>query len=248
MGGRREDQLAVRVEKLVEQVEELFLRAFLPRQELNVVEQERGGAAIACPPPIHAIPVDRRDQLVDEPLSRQTRDNRALLPGQLETDGVQQVRFAESALPDNHERVVFLSRLRDHVARGAEHDFVRGPRDVGIKRKGSRGSRRRRRAVADLGGRRFGLVHAIRIVKDFLAGRLRIECSDFRLERFEPINVLHICSDCFIDGCGRFLIEQLLQAAGAIPFPFPPQHGFGDASAPRFDRLTDGHRDVGKEL
>src|SRR5216684_3119539 len=108
MGGRREDQLAVRIEKLVEQVEELFLRAFLPGQELNVVEQERGGAAIACPPPIHAIPVDRRDQLVDERLSRQTGDNRALLLGQLETDGVQQVRLAESALPDNYERIVFL--------------------------------------------------------------------------------------------------------------------------------------------
>jgi hypothetical protein len=67
---RREDELPFGVDEMIEQIEQLLLGPFLAREQLDVVEQQRGRAPIARSPPIHAIAVDRGDQLVHERLSR----------------------------------------------------------------------------------------------------------------------------------------------------------------------------------
>ena len=131
------------------------------------------------------------------------------------------MRFAQTAFPDNHEWVVFLARLRDDVARGAERDFVRGAHHVGLKGKSGRRCGRWRRALPHSGGRRLGVLHLIRIVEHLSTGRLWIECRDFRLERLEAIDVLHVGRDSFVDSRGRFLLEQLLKPRGAVSLPFP---------------------------
>src|SRR2546430_13570277 len=71
---------------------------------MNVVEQQRRGATVAGPPPVHVVAVDRRDQLVDERLGREAGHDRTPLPRQLEPDGVEQVRLAEAALPHQQDR------------------------------------------------------------------------------------------------------------------------------------------------
>ncbi len=65
--GRRsgEDELPVLVLEHVEKIEELFLGPVFPREEVHVVEEERGRATVPGAPPVHPIPLDRRDHFVD---------------------------------------------------------------------------------------------------------------------------------------------------------------------------------------
>src|SRR5205809_7340765 len=91
MRGRREHELPVGIEELIEEIEQLFLGALLAGEQMDVVQEQCRRAAVARAPPVHAVSVDRRDQLIDEALRRETRDDRVLLLRQLETDGIEQV-------------------------------------------------------------------------------------------------------------------------------------------------------------
>jgi len=126
--GRGEHQLPLGVEELVEEVEELLLRPFFAGKQVDVVEQQRGAAPVACAPPVHTVAVDRGDQLINEPLRREARNDRTALLRQLEADRMQQVCLAQTTLSHDDQRVVLLARLGDDVASGVERDFVGRPR------------------------------------------------------------------------------------------------------------------------
>src|SRR5437899_1802654 len=166
--GRREHQLPLGVEKLVEEIEELLLRPLFAGGQVDVVEQQRGAAAVARAPPVYAVAVDRADQLIDEPLRRETRHDRTTLLRQLEADRIQQVGLAETTLSNDDQRVVLLARLGDDVARGIERDVVGRPRHVRVERERGRWRGWWSGAFADARRRGFGLRHATWVVKDLV--------------------------------------------------------------------------------
>ena len=59
----------------IKQVEELFLRALLPRKEMHVVKQQRADALVPGPPGTNLVDIDRMDELVNEVLSGLARYN-----------------------------------------------------------------------------------------------------------------------------------------------------------------------------
>ena len=132
------------------------------------------------------------------------------------------MRLAKPALARDDERIVLLAGLGDDVARGAQRHFVGRTRHVTIERE--RGGRRRwgGRAVAHLGGGRLGRLHAVGIAEDFFARGLRIEHRDFRFERLQPLDILHVGRDRFVHRGRRLLLEEFLEPARAVPFAFPP--------------------------
>ena len=91
----------------VEGVEELFLRALLLRDELNVVDQQHVDGAEAIAEAGHAIVAQRGDHLVGELLRRDVADAcRGLAALHLVADGVHQVRLAHSHAAIEEERIV----------------------------------------------------------------------------------------------------------------------------------------------
>src|SRR2546427_9443541 len=59
-----------------------LLGPLLAGDQMNVVEQQRRGATVAGPPPVHVVAVDRRDQLVDERLGRRSEEHTSELQSQ----------------------------------------------------------------------------------------------------------------------------------------------------------------------
>src|SRR5881396_3475864 len=70
----RDDDLLSRLVQIVERVEELFLRPLLPRDELDIVDQQEIDVAIARAELGRPIVANRIDQLIGESLRRQIRD------------------------------------------------------------------------------------------------------------------------------------------------------------------------------
>ena len=100
------DLLHVLVER-VEGVEELFLRALLLRDELNVVDEQHIHGAEAIAEAGHAIVADGVDHLVGELFGGDVADVRDRLAAlHFVADGVHQVRLAHSHAAIEEERVV----------------------------------------------------------------------------------------------------------------------------------------------
>ena len=152
-------------------MEELFLRALLARDELDVVDQQEVDGPIAGAELGGPVVADRVDELVGEALGREVGDRH---PGEepraLVADGVEEMGLAEADPAVDEERVVGArGQLRHRLARGLR-ELVRGADDEGVEciarveplgdgRKpagdvgGCAAGRRRRRAL------RRGLVH-----------------------------------------------------------------------------------------
>ena len=114
----REDDLLARLVEVVERVEELFLRALLARDELDVVDQEQVDRAIARAELRRAVEANRVDELVGEALRREIDDGQAREElGGLVADGVQQVRLAEPDAAVDEQRVVGARRQLGHGLR-----------------------------------------------------------------------------------------------------------------------------------
>ena len=126
----REDDLFMAVEERVEGVEEFFLRAFLAAEELDVVDQEQIGLAIAFAEFDQRAVLDRVDELVDENLARKVHDLRAfLLRPNVLADRLHQMRLAESDAAINEKRVVGFGRRLRHGEAGGMRDLVVRPDD-----------------------------------------------------------------------------------------------------------------------
>ena len=126
--------------KRIERVEELFLRALLARQELDVVEEKHVGR------PVTALELERRgvldgvDHLVHEFLGAHEEDPSAGPDGtDVVPDGVHEVGLAQPHAPVQKERVVARAGLLRHRHSRGVSQLVPAPHDerlecvVGVK-------------------------------------------------------------------------------------------------------------------
>src|ERR1700712_1832244 len=95
------------VEERIEGVKEFFLRALFPAEELDVVDEQKIGLAVALAKLDEGIVLDRVDELVDEEFAREVHHLWILFrrPDIL-PDRLHQVRLAEADAAVNEERVV----------------------------------------------------------------------------------------------------------------------------------------------
>jgi hypothetical protein len=119
----------------VEEMEELFLRALLVREELDVVDDEHIDGAIALAEGEDPFVPDGGDDLVDEVLARNIGERELWIPlEKIVTDGLEQMGLAEADAAVDEERVVglggdFGDRLRGrvgHLIRGTDHEGLEG--------------------------------------------------------------------------------------------------------------------------
>jgi hypothetical protein len=116
----------VGVVKRVEDVEELFLRAVLARDELDVVHEEHVDRAVFVPEGGQSVEADGVDHLVDEPVGRDVQQvEAAAVPGlDVVPDGVHEVGLAQAHSAIEEERVVALGRDLGHGPRGGMGELV----------------------------------------------------------------------------------------------------------------------------
>ena len=132
---RRDDDLAAIVVQRVEGVEKLLLRALLAGQELDVVDQKHVRLAVALAELLHRCRLDGGDRLVREFFTIHVNnvEIRVVLLD-LNFDGVQQVRLAQTRRPVDEQRVVRAGGVRGHGLRGGKRKLVRRPLDEVLER------------------------------------------------------------------------------------------------------------------
>ena len=102
-----QDDLLLAFEQRVERVEELFLRAILAGEELDVVDQQRIERAIRGLEIVDRVVLKRLHHVADEALRVHVRDARALVAAADHVaDGVHQVRLAQTDAAVDEQRVV----------------------------------------------------------------------------------------------------------------------------------------------
>ncbi len=122
--------------QFVEGVEELFLRALLVSQQLDVVDQQNVGCAIALVELLHAIRADAGDHLVHEALAGSVDDpHGAELVHQLAADGVHQMGLSHPHAAVEEQRVIAARRVGGHGPRGGCGELVAGAHHKRIERK-----------------------------------------------------------------------------------------------------------------
>ena len=146
-----DDDLLLRVEERVERVEELGLRAFHARQELDVVHQQHVHGPVALAELVDAVVLHRVHHLVLEPLGRDVGEvHLRVVAEHVVPDGVHQVRLAEPHAAVDEQRVVRARRRLGHRAAGGLGELVGRSDDEGVERvarvqAAQRGDRRERR-------------------------------------------------------------------------------------------------------
>ena len=125
----------MRVAQRIERVEELLLRALLPRQELDVVDQEQVHVPVLVAERQRLGVLDRVDHLVGEALGGHVVDAQVgPAAHHLVADGVQQVGLAQARAAEDEERVVGVPRvLRDGHA-GGVRETVAAADDEALER------------------------------------------------------------------------------------------------------------------
>ena len=118
----------------VEGMEELLLDAFLAREELDVINQEHIGLAVALPEPDELIVLNGIDEFIGEFFRRKVGDARSfLMRDNVLPDGVKQVRFAQPGAAVKEKRVVgFAWRLR-HGHGGGVGEVIVAAHDKGVE-------------------------------------------------------------------------------------------------------------------
>ena len=103
----RQDDLLLAFEQRVERVEELFLRAVLAGEELDVVDQQRIERAIRGLEIVDRVVLERFHHVADETLGVHVGDARALVAAADHVaDGMHQVRLAQAHAAVDEQRVV----------------------------------------------------------------------------------------------------------------------------------------------
>src|SRR5206468_8311471 len=123
---RHHDLFALFVDR-VEGVEELFLRALFPRDELDVVDEEHVDPPVPLAELLTLLRPDRIDELIGELFARRVRDPLFRMPRDHRVpDRVHEVRLAEPGPAVDEERVVAVPRpLGDRQGRGVSEAVVR---------------------------------------------------------------------------------------------------------------------------
>ncbi len=129
-----DDDLLLRVVQRVEGVEELVLRAFLARDELDVVDEQHVDAAIARAEIEDAIESHGVDHLVHETLGRDVGEHESrMMLHDVVADRVHQVRLAETDAAVDEERVVRSRRRFRNGAARRVRKLIRRPDDEGVE-------------------------------------------------------------------------------------------------------------------
>jgi hypothetical protein len=127
-----ENDLAAHAVQRVEGVEELFLGAVLPGDELDVVHQQHVRRAVAITETRRALVADGIDQVVGELLGGHVDHVQPVLQAGM-TDGVQQVRFAQPHVAVDKQRVVRAAGVIGHRARGGVGQLIAAAHHEGGK-------------------------------------------------------------------------------------------------------------------
>ena len=126
--------LFLRIVKRIKRVKELGLRAFLPGEELDVVDQQDVDRPVALPKIDHAIVAHRVDHLVHEPLGRDVGQlHVAIVLQHVLPDRVHQMGFAEPHATVDEQRVVRARRRLGDGPRRSVRKLIRRANDEAIE-------------------------------------------------------------------------------------------------------------------
>src|SRR5579863_886901 len=116
----RDDDLAAGLVEGVERVEELVLSGFLAAEKLDVIDEQEIRLAVPAPEVVGRAALDRGDEFVGELLGADVGDaSVGDAADDVVGDGLHEVRFAESGVAVQEERVVYLAGgLGGHVSGG----------------------------------------------------------------------------------------------------------------------------------
>ena len=237
----REDDLPPVVEQAVEDVEELFLRALLPRALVDVVENERVDHAIARAPLLDLLFLQRLDELIDELRRVHHRDGEraAALPHELVAERVQQMRLPHALRTVHEERIVLLPRLIDDRVDGVHRELIRGADfELRAQQRGI-GTRRRLRAADEAREHELRLAHALRILEQLRRRELRVDLGRFRLELAQPPDRSLESREQRVDVRLLRCFERALEQQRDVAELVPVRHRLDDAHAPAVDVLRD---------
>ena len=135
-GGQSETDhdLPLQIVKRVEGVKELFLRAFFPGDELNIVHEENIDRAEAVAKADHAVKAQRIDHFVGEFFGADIREprRRIALLDQV-ADRLHQVRLAHSHSAIEKQRVVGLGGLLGDGLGRRVRELIRRANDKGCQ-------------------------------------------------------------------------------------------------------------------
>ena len=121
--------------QFVEGVKELFLRPLLVAQQLDIVDQQNIGFAIALVELLHALRADAGDHLIHEALAGRVDDpHGAELVHQFAADGVHQMGLPHPHAAVDEQRIVAARGVGGHRPRGGVRKLVAGPHHKGIER------------------------------------------------------------------------------------------------------------------
>lgn len=121
--------------QLIEGVEELFLRALLARDAMNVVDQQDVGGAVMPVKKRHAVELDRRDHLIHETLAGSVDDVQAVeILEQAVADGVYEVRLADAHPAIDEQRIVAARRHLGYRQRRSVGQLIRRAYDITVER------------------------------------------------------------------------------------------------------------------
>ena len=114
----RQHDLFVAVEESIEGVKKFLLRSLFSSEEMDVVDQEKIGLAVAFAEFDQVVVLNRINEFVDEQLAREIHHAGAFpARANVLADRLHEMRFAQPHASINEERVVGLGRrLRDGQA------------------------------------------------------------------------------------------------------------------------------------
>src|SRR5262249_25069412 len=121
----REDDLVLPFEELVERVEELFLRARLVREELDVIDEQRIERAIGRLEIVDLVVLERAHHVADEALRVKISPWRFRIAFFEEvSDRMNEMLFAETDTAIEEQRVVCVARILRHLQRRGFRELI----------------------------------------------------------------------------------------------------------------------------
>src|SRR5690606_3450606 len=132
-----QDDLTLALEQRVERVEELFLRALLAGEKLDIVDQERIERAIRALELVDRVVLQAAHHVADETLRVHVRDLRVGVAAQDRVaDRVHQMRFAQAYAAVDEQRVVGRAGILADLHRRGARELVALPLDERLEREG----------------------------------------------------------------------------------------------------------------
>src|SRR6185437_4951000 len=120
-----QDDLVLTLEQLVEGMEELFLRALLAGEELDVIDEQRIQRAVRGLELVHGVVLQRTHHVSHEALRVHVSDTRlAVTLFDEVSDSVHEVRLAETYAAVEEQRVVGTTRILGHLQRSCLGELV----------------------------------------------------------------------------------------------------------------------------